>query len=65
MVMSKVVSRHIAPPATARQISKGVGVTPSDAKLVRKVLRDLGYIKEEGTQKLCSPKSEKTPQKSR
>lgn len=38
---------HIFVPATAEQISKGVGVTKKDAALVRKVLLQLGYIQEE------------------
>jgi hypothetical protein len=40
--------RHIAPPLTAEQISRGVGVTKKDAALVTKVLLKLGYIKGEG-----------------
>ena len=36
--------KHIAPPLSAEQISKGVGVTPEDAALVDKVLARLGYI---------------------
>jgi hypothetical protein len=39
--------KHIVVPATAEQISKGVGVTKKDAALVRKVLLQLGYIQEE------------------
>jgi hypothetical protein len=39
--------KHIVVPATAEQISKGVGVTRKDAALVRKVLLQLGYIKAE------------------
>jgi hypothetical protein len=41
----------IVTPATAEQISKGVGVTKKDAALVRKVLLQLGYIKEEDAAK--------------
>jgi len=37
---------HLFVPATAEQISKGVGVTKRDAALVRKVLLQLGYIQE-------------------
>jgi hypothetical protein len=36
--------KHIAPPLSAEQISKGVGVTPEDSALVDKVLAELGYI---------------------
>ncbi len=36
--------KHIVVPATAEQISRGVGVTRKDAALVRKVLLQLGYI---------------------
>ena len=43
--------KHIVAPATAEQISKGVGVTKKDAALVRKVLLRLGYIKEESPSK--------------
>jgi hypothetical protein len=39
--------KHIAPPLSAEQISKGVGVTKKDAALVRKVLRRLGYLQED------------------
>jgi hypothetical protein len=39
--------KHIVTPATAEQILQGVGVTKKDAALVRKVLLQLGYIKEE------------------
>jgi hypothetical protein len=39
--------KHIVVPATAEQISRGVGVTKKDEALVRKVLLQLGYIKEE------------------
>jgi hypothetical protein len=39
--------KHIAPPLTAEQISKRVGVTKRDAALVTKVLLELGYIREE------------------
>jgi hypothetical protein len=39
--------KHIVVPATAEQISKGVGVTRKDEALVRKVLLQLGYIQAE------------------
>jgi hypothetical protein len=39
--------KHIVVPATAEQISRGVGVTKKDAALVRKVLLQLGYIQAE------------------
>ena len=41
--------KHIAAPLTAEQISRGVGVTKKDAALVKKVLLELGYIKEDGS----------------
>lgn len=46
-VMAKTAHKHIAPPATAEQISKGVGVTPEDRRIVNKVLRELGFIPDE------------------
>jgi hypothetical protein len=39
--------KHFATAATAEQISRGVGVTKKDKALVRKVLVQLGYIREE------------------
>lgn len=39
--------KHIVVPRTAEEISKRVGVTKRDAALVRKVLLELGYIREE------------------
>lgn len=36
--------RHIFPPATAEQISRGVGVTPEEAAYVDRVLKKLGYL---------------------
>jgi hypothetical protein len=57
--MPKGVKKHIAPPLTAEQISRGVGVTPRDARIVKKVLRDLGFIKEENPSKSSSPRPRK------
>jgi hypothetical protein len=51
--------KHIFVPATAEQISKGVGVTKKDAALVRKVMLRLGYLKEESPLK-GSTKTKKT-----
>ena len=39
--------KYFAPPLSAEQISKGVGVTKKDAAIVDKVLRKLGYIRDE------------------
>jgi hypothetical protein len=39
--------KHIAVPATAEQIIRGVGATKKDIALVRKVMLRLGYLKEE------------------
>jgi hypothetical protein len=36
--------KHIAPQATAREISEAVGVTETDRRIVRKVLMELGYL---------------------
>ena len=36
-------TRHIAPPASAREIQEAVGVTDEDRAVVRKVMRELGY----------------------
>jgi len=36
--------KHIAPPATADEIRKGLGITRKDRAVVRKVLTELGYI---------------------
>jgi hypothetical protein len=38
--------KHIAPQATAREISEAVGVTEADRRIVRKVLAELGYLPE-------------------
>lgn len=39
--------RHVVAPASAEEISRGVGVTKKDAAIVDKVLRRLGYIRDE------------------
>jgi hypothetical protein len=36
--------KHIAPPASLEEISRGLGVTLKDKAIVRKVLTELGYI---------------------
>jgi hypothetical protein len=59
--------KHIVVPATAEQISRAVGVTKKDAALVRRVLLQLGYIKEEKPTKRASSSAKKktpAPQKS-
>ena len=38
--------KHIAPKATAKEISQAVGVTDTDRRIVRKVLVELGYLPE-------------------
>lgn len=38
--------KHVAPQATAREISEAVGVTETDRRIVRKVLAELGYLPE-------------------
>lgn len=40
----KKTKKHIAPPASLEEISKGLGVTREDKAIVRKVLTELGYI---------------------
>lgn len=42
--MAKVAKRHVVPPATAEEIRRAVGVTKEDARLVRKVMTELGYL---------------------
>jgi hypothetical protein len=39
--------KHIVTPGTVEEISRGVGVTKRDKALVRKVLLELGYLKNE------------------
>lgn len=54
--------KHIVVPATAEQISRAVGVTKKDAALVKRVLLQLGYIKEEEpAKKASSTTRKKTP----
>ena len=48
--------KHIVIPATGEQISRAVGVTKKDAALVKKVLLQLGYIKDEESQKATTAK---------
>lgn len=43
--------KHIFTPGTVEEISKGVGVTKRDKALVRKVLLELGYLKNEKSEK--------------
>lgn len=38
--------KHVAPRATAEEISKAVGVTEADRRIVRKVLLEMGYLPE-------------------
>ena len=57
--------KHIVVPATAAQISQAVGVTKKDAALVRRVLLQLGYIKEEKPAKKASSTARRKPSTSR
>lgn len=45
-VMSMGQQKHIAPRATAEEITKAVGVTEADRRIVRKVLMEMGYLPE-------------------
>lgn len=56
-----VAYKHIFPPATAEQISKGVGVTPEEAAYVDRVLTKLGYLRRD---KEAPRKSASKPMKS-
>ena len=47
--------KHIFTPATVEQISQGVGVTKKDIALVRKVLSELGYLRDEKSGALIKP----------
>lgn len=38
--------KHVAPRATAKEISQAVGVTETDRRIVRKVLLEMGYLPE-------------------
>lgn len=42
--MAKFAKRHVVPPATAEEIRRAVGVTKEDARLVKKVMTELGYL---------------------
>jgi hypothetical protein len=42
--MAKVAKKHVVPPATAEEIRRAVGVTKEDARLVKKVMTELGYL---------------------
>ena len=55
--MVKVAKKHVVPPATAEEIRRAVGVTKEDARLVRKVMTELGYLP-----KPCPPRSAMAPQ---
>jgi hypothetical protein len=41
--------KHIAPPASLEEISRGLGVTRRQKAIVRKVLTELGYIGKKST----------------
>lgn len=57
--MSMDQQKHVAPRATAREISQAVGVTEADRRIVRKVLLEMGYLPEPGLSSVlssCSPR---------
>jgi len=43
-IMAKVAKKHVVPPATAGEIRRAVRVTKEDARLVKKVMTELGYL---------------------
>jgi hypothetical protein len=47
--------KHIFTPATVEQISRGVGVTKKDIALIRKVLSEMGYLRDEKSGALIKP----------
>lgn len=47
--------KHIFTPGTVEQISRGVGVTKKDIALVRKVLSEMGYLRDEKSGALIKP----------
>jgi hypothetical protein len=55
----KKTEKHIAPPASLEEISRGLGVTSKEKAIVRRVLTELGYV---GKQK--SVRSKVTPENS-
>jgi hypothetical protein len=54
--------KHIAPPASLEEISRGLGVTRKDKAIVRKVLTELGYI---GKKSARTKAASKEPARSR
>ena len=52
--------KHIAPQATAREISEAVGVTQTDRRIVRKVLMELGYLPEPMAAPVMKPVKRRT-----
>ena len=58
--------KHIAPQATAKDISEAVGVTETDRRIVRKVLVELGYLPEPMPEpKIARMKPARRPAKAR
>jgi hypothetical protein len=57
--------KHIVTPGTVEEISRGVGVTKRDKALVRKVLLELGYLKNEKTDKGNNGRSKTSRQKAK
>ncbi len=45
--LSARTGKHVAPRASAEEISRAVGVTKKDSAVVRKVLVELGYLRKE------------------
>ncbi len=46
---TRKTKKHIAPPASLEEISRGLGVTRKQKAIVRKVLTELGYIGKKST----------------
>ena len=58
--------KHIAPQATAKEISEAVGVSETDRRIVRKVLVELGYLPEPRSEpRIARIKPARRPAKSR
>jgi hypothetical protein len=52
--------KHIAPQATAKEISEAVSVTEMDRRIVRKVLVELGYLPEPMATHVIKPAKRRT-----
>lgn len=49
------MKKHIAPPATAEQIQRTLGVTREDLEIVNRIMREMGYYEDEDS--LCGADS--------